>query len=809
MRNNKITAKIFLFIIAFSFAYSLLPIVSVFASNKNAANENAKVKTEKNTLTNYSNSLKADTKPQASGSAPVKDLSRIIRDGIGELDQEDYKVDIKILKNMSSEDLCDRSSHGALVTKGQPNFLQVLFNVVGDSKGYTDINRDIVRKNYDDFIIKPEMVPATGWDCFPDIWKAKYSEDQWSNLQDALGTKKCNTFSFSCKIEQTLKNWIRAAIVTGLTWIIDIATGSGTGEAAEACRPYRGEGGSTGNQATYSTKRGFPDGQVAKCNKFLNSYYALDNKEIADDSEQYALGKSGLELEPKDANGNYDRAPRVGSGDSSINSDSESLFYGKSSQLGYIIAIGMVIGAVIQAMVQSKPVIAFKVIFILVPLFGLSLMLAPILTKYFMQIIDGVSYYFADNSAADINNVATAFGTTVGSAASTGITAAQGTVNDALHGSIMDGVIVLATGVVIKTSGISMLGFILSKGMLIIAIVGGFFVLQALALWALMMFREASILLVLALLPIALSMNIWPSLAKITSKFIKLLMALIFAKIPIVMAISMGLNMMSEWVQDHIQADGTLGYGEGGLRIFIMAMAIFMLALAAPTFVISLFDAVGEMAGSLGRDMHKGISRSAAQFQNVKALGAGFGLNKNKAPGMPGLSGKLPGSDSESPTTPSKPPTPGGPPGTPPTSGGPPGAPGSTDPAGDSGKSAKEPKNFFQAGMAGRKEARNQAKETIRNSTDDRGRPNSTFFDGGHDMVKGAGQIAGAQARQNWLNSKGGASKLATFGNKLSAAKGAAIYTKGASNASSSPRRKMAQLTNLNGNMKSAWRSIK
>ena len=58
--------------------------------------------------------------------------------------------------------------------------------------------------------------------------RTKYkTKEDWKNYQNSQGTASCGTFEVGCHVEKMLKDWLRKAIVMGMTWIIDIATGSG------------------------------------------------------------------------------------------------------------------------------------------------------------------------------------------------------------------------------------------------------------------------------------------------------------------------------------------------------------------------------------------------------------------------------------------------------------------------------------------------------------------------------------------------------------------------------------------------------
>lgn len=619
MRSPKRIAQFFLAIIAFSFIMSALPAFAETDPYKLGYDQN-----------------------DIAGSLPTK-ISAFVKGG----DQYDaytdgydlQKDEKEKLSDFTNYDLCDRTE--ADNGLGHPTFLGMLFKLVGDSDT-TDIDEATI--SYENSQIKPEMVPKTDYDCFPSGWREKYSAAAWHNYQRAHGTYQCGRFDVTCAIEQALRNWISDAIQTGLTWIMNIATGSGSGGNFQACRVGANQDVDIDNPDYINDQNGtvdrnidagFTHEQMANCDAALNTYYALDKVETPKgDSRDGQLVAIGLKGEPTGSDGKFDRPPEIGSGETSINSDATRMFFSKSANIGIILAVGMLVGAVIQAMVQSKPQLLFRAIIIQLPLFGISLLAVPVLTKNFMAFIDGVSYYLADNSQRDIQRVALAIGVHVGDAFANGAETIEN--NGA---AVAGGGAVAAGGAIVAASTTGPLLASLMQGSLIVLMLIGFaFLVQALGLWALMQFREASIVLVIAVIPLSMSASIWPTLTRTANKFIKLLASLIVAKIPIVMALSMGLHFIGEWAKPHlaqvVTTSGTVSTSaamtnipQGGNRILIMGMAIFCLAFLAPTFVITLFDAIGEMGGSLASRMHSGAGRSGLMYASQAA-----GLK-----GMPGM----------------------------------------------------------------------------------------------------------------------------------------------------------------------------
>ena len=601
----------------FSVFTTLLPAVSAFAST-NTKKETVVVKKDTLNQIYNLNTVNSGIKTVIkTGSTPV-DQAYVNDRLIKVKDKDEYKSikddEREALRNLHDTDMCDRHAGGFLSigAANDPKFLEMLLFLVGDASGPKF--DDITKNKLSDFNLQPEMVPSTAYSCFPDAWRTKYkTKEDWKNYQNSQGTASCGTFEVGCHVEKMLKDWLRKAIVMGMTWIIDIATGSGSGEAADVCRPNRLEGSADDEQS--SEVKGFDASTASACSNYLEQYYASPSNSEHSNMQGKKMLASGTSMRAAD--------PERGTGQISINDNSVKLFFGKSTQIGLMIALIMVIGAVIQGMVQSKPVIIFKVVFIYVPLFGLSLFLAPVLTKNFLQIIDGIAYYMADNSAQDIHNIAGAFGTA-------GASAALGAPGSAVSAAANANPALQVAAVAFAPAYPALMSEMMGKAMMFLGIVVLAFVFVTLALWALMMFREASILMVFAMLPIALSMTIWPVLAKVAQKFIKLLSSLIISKIPIVMALSLGINMLSVWVEDHKDEAGGLGEGSGGMRTFVLSIAIFMIALAAPTFVITLFDAIGDMAQTMGSKLHTGAVRGALTATSLKAnMGQQIGAARN------------------------------------------------------------------------------------------------------------------------------------------------------------------------------------
>ena len=569
-----------------------------------------------------------------SGSLPS--ISEFVSDkGSDEYDEFTDGTDLQkdetaALKNWRDEDLCDRTSADGGIS--HPTFLGILFKLVGDADG-TNIKEDVTVTDIKDAKIQPEDAFRTKYECWPQVWRDKYSSEDWKNYQRGKGVFDCGTLDVSCHIEEAVRGWVSDAIRVGLTWIMNIATGSGSG-TMQACRLGADQVTDVNGKTPYNDIRTkFTREDIAACDKALDDYYALgQNNTTLESHHAYAIG---LKAEPKTEDGKYD-APLVrGTGDTSINSDSAKVFFSKSANIGMIIAVAMLIGAVIQSMIQQKPQLLFRVIIIQIPLFGIALVAAPILVKDFMAFVDGVSYYLASTSQNDINNVANSVGMSAGNISEEATGAVIG-----IGGAVKGGAVLVNAGVgatALPLAG----GLLMSLGqgiLLIFGIVGIIFLMQVLGLWALMQFREASILLVYAVLPLSLSASIWPALTRTANKFIKLLVSLIVAKIPIVMALSMGLHLLSEWAVDpNHGADVVIRSGDSsGNRVLILGMAIFGLAFVAPTFIITLFDAIGEMGGSLASRMHTGAGRSALMYSSQAAglkgvLGAATGGHFTKA----------------------------------------------------------------------------------------------------------------------------------------------------------------------------------
>lgn len=646
MIKNKFAAKFLLFIMVFSTVSSILPAIGAFANTNKVKTVVVDKKTQ--TLNDIYKVTTGSTAVKSAGSTPVTQASVITLLDDAEKDGKKFdmigKDERAALEDLENTDMCGRHDGGwiGLGSLGDSTYLEMLLFLVGDASG-AKFDK-VTKKSLAEFNLKPDMVPSTNYKCFPKEWKEAYpTKDVWQAHQEALGKRSCGTFEMDCKVEKMIKQWLRRGIVMGMTWILDIATGSGSGEAADACRPNRSTGSGADVIDSNDLVKGFDAASAGKCDSFLKKYYAQGTIVNHDEgTQELAAGTSikvaGNPMSPAStSNPNGGRtsgghmspastsasdaaaAARSEKGATSVNYKSTKLFYGKSSSIAFFLAMAMIIGAVIQGMVQGKPVVIAKVVLIYVPIFGFGIFLAPTLTKYMLEFIDGISYYMADNSAADINNIAGAFGTT----AAGGIMGAPGAAG------------ALGTAGALAMGGL--MADLMGKAFMALVIIVGAFIFVSLALWALMMFREASILMVLALLPIALSMAIWPALAKIAQKFIKLLMSLIVSKVPIVMALSMGINMLSQWVIDHPAPAGGVGSGApgtdaGGMRAFVLATAIFGIALAAPTFVITLFDAVGDMAQTMGSKLHTGAVRGAISATTLKAnMGQQFGAAKNGA----------------------------------------------------------------------------------------------------------------------------------------------------------------------------------
>lgn len=679
MKRRKRIAQFFLCIIAFSIVSSALPSVAAFAlpESKEVKVDSVKqVQTQIETKLNSpslfalnTTGLKSSVKAgdpyipipdNIVGSLPTTikqffyggkafNSDKYIAFHGGEDKPTLQKDELKALKNFVTTDMCDRTDEAAYsiggvgVGGGHPAFLGLLFKLVGQ---LDDPDIDVTKATvatYEEAIIKPEYTPYTDYDCFPSAWKKKYpTEGSWHNYQRAVGSLKCGTLDVGCRIEQLLRKWVAEGMKTGMTWIMNIATGSGGGGDFKVCRPGIDQDVSTSdrngavdpvtgerftNEYTESDNRdaliddnidaGFTADTVAQCNAVLEDYYS-----DAMSSNSTPSNPDGQLL----ASGKIDGDHALLASGSSVTSDTTTIFFQKSTNIALVIAVGMVVGAVIQAMVQQKPQLLFRALIVHLPLFGIALIALPVLTKNLMAAIDGISYYMADSSQRDIVRVANAVGTDLANIAKNN----AGTINTVTAGTagtlgaagvVSAGVVSIPIlGATVAGGGQLIIGLLQLSAFILIILTAAFF-FQAIGLWALMQFREASILLVLAAMPISMSASIWPALARSANKFIRLLVSLIVAKIPIVMSLSMGLHYMAEWARDPANnVSTTISSGNtSASRVLVMGMAIFGLAFFAPTFILTLFDAAGEMQQSLASRMHSGLGRTGLMYSSQAA----------------------------------------------------------------------------------------------------------------------------------------------------------------------------------------------
>lgn len=145
----------------------------------------------------------------------------------------------------------------------------------------------------------------------------------------------------------------------------------------------------------------------------------------------------------------------------------------------------------------------------------------------------------------------------------------------------------------------------------VIALLGLLCIIAALFVWVELVIRAALIYLLVALSPLVLAAMVWPSARGMVRKLTELLLALIFSKVVIAIAFSVGAAALA--------GVGNAGHGNGGASGEVTASAgtlfsglvIFCLAAFAPFVLLKLFPAAE--AAVVAQGISRGPARATQQ----------------------------------------------------------------------------------------------------------------------------------------------------------------------------------------------------
>jgi len=165
-------------------------------------------------------------------------------------------------------------------------------------------------------------------------------------------------------------------------------------------------------------------------------------------------------------------------------------------------------------------------------------------------------------------------------------------------------------------------------GSLVIVILGLFVIIAALFVWVELVIRAGLIYLLVAMSPLVFAAVVWPSARGMLRKLVELILALIFSKVVIAIAFSVGAAALAGVGKGHSAAAG----GDPGLSANASAMfagaVIFCLAAFAPFVVLKLFpiaEAAVAAQGISRGPLHAAQSAASSGFSLDRLAGNGHG----------------------------------------------------------------------------------------------------------------------------------------------------------------------------------------
>jgi hypothetical protein len=165
-------------------------------------------------------------------------------------------------------------------------------------------------------------------------------------------------------------------------------------------------------------------------------------------------------------------------------------------------------------------------------------------------------------------------------------------------------------------------------GSLVIVVLGLFVILAALFVWVELVIRAGLIYLLVAMSPLVFAAVVWPSARGMLRKLVELILALIFSKVVIAIAFSVGAAALAGVGKGHSPAAG----GDGALGANASAMfagaVIFCLAAFAPFVVLKLFpiaEAAVAAQGISRGPLHAAQSAASSGFSLDRLAGNGHG----------------------------------------------------------------------------------------------------------------------------------------------------------------------------------------
>jgi hypothetical protein len=202
--------------------------------------------------------------------------------------------------------------------------------------------------------------------------------------------------------------------------------------------------------------------------------------------------------------------------------------YGKMTQVAAILAAAMFVMAMLEAVVQGSWAVLGKAIFVSVPLAFVGTSIAFVLVQMLLVITDGMSHAVSvatqEHSAhffkSAIGDLSKAGGTAGGAAAELGQGPGTGTVGEAAG----------ATAVPLFVTFLA-------------AIVGAF---AAFCVWIELLFRDATVYVVVLFMPLAAAASISPRWAHVLRRYVEVMVTVIGSKFVIVSVVALAASLISE-----------------------------------------------------------------------------------------------------------------------------------------------------------------------------------------------------------------------------------------------------------------------
>jgi len=164
-----------------------------------------------------------------------------------------------------------------------------------------------------------------------------------------------------------------------------------------------------------------------------------------------------------------------------------------------------------------------------------------------------------------------------------------------------------------------------SSGSLVIVVLGAFVIVASLFVWVELVIRGGLIYLLVAMSPLVFAAALWPAAKGMLRKLVELIVALIFSKVVIAIAFSVGAAALAGVGNGNAPAAGTDALTANAGTMFAGAV-IFCLAAFAPFVVLRLFPVAEAAVAAQGISrgpVHTGQSAASTSFYLERLSGHG------------------------------------------------------------------------------------------------------------------------------------------------------------------------------------------